>query len=128
MDGRKLARIVGTRLKQARETLRISQVEAAERIGVTNEAYGAWERGVRLMPTNYLPELERALKHPPLWFLGMGNWQGLSDEELVLVGLFRSIRTPAIRQHATEVMAAQQRAEEALLLETQPSLVAEEHP
>jgi transcriptional regulator with XRE-family HTH domain len=128
MDGKQLARIVGRKLKQAREALKLSQAEAAERIGVTQEAYGAWERGVRLMPTNYLPELQRALNQPPLWFLDLGDWEGLTDEELLLVQTFRGIRTPAIRQHALEVLAAQQRAESAMLADMRAIVPAKEHP
>ena len=113
-DGRELARTIGRRLKAAREDLRLSQAEAAERIGVTDEAYGSWERGVRLMPTNYVPELERAFQRPALWFLDLGDWAGLSDQELLLVQLFRGLGSRAMRELALEVLAAQQRADQAL--------------
>jgi len=97
MENKAAAELVGRQLRRAREDLGLMQVEVAERLGLIKETYSSWERAVRLMPTNYLPEVSRILHRPIGYFLGEPDERGLDNEEQLLVTLFRSIQSPEVR-------------------------------
>ena len=90
------------------------QVEVAERLGLIKETYSSWERAVRLMPTNYLPEVSRILRRPIGYFLGEPDPRGLSDEEQLLLALFRSIDRPEVRRLVISTAHLQVEAIEAI--------------
>jgi transcriptional regulator with XRE-family HTH domain len=52
----------GARLREARKALKISQEEAARLIGVSNKAYGAWERGTSEPRDRNWRQIEEILK------------------------------------------------------------------
>lgn len=92
-----LAVRVGTRLRQARERLGLTQGEAAKALKITEEAYGSYERGYSLVTTEVMQDLPRVLKRPLQYFFGQPDPGNLNPEERVLVELFRGIQSPDIR-------------------------------
>ncbi len=63
-------RIVGRRLREAREAQRYSQTELGRVIGMTGVGYGHYERGQRKIPLPELQKLAEFLGRPVSWFLG----------------------------------------------------------
>lgn len=49
-------------LKAARVNVGLSQKEAAEKIGVSVDALGKWERGVCVPNIRYIPKIEAAYR------------------------------------------------------------------
>ncbi len=60
---------IGGRLLAAREAQRLSQVEFAERLGLSPRAYQNYERGERETPTMVLTALHAEFGIDPLWVL-----------------------------------------------------------
>lgn len=60
---------IGGRLVAAREAQQLSQVEFAERLGISPRAYQNYERGEREMPTTVLTALHAEFGIDPLWVL-----------------------------------------------------------
>lgn len=63
-------KIMGHRIRQARERLGISQEELAFRIGKTQNAISTYENGNRMPHLSHLPELARALGVPIAYLFG----------------------------------------------------------
>lgn len=59
---------IGTRIKQAREALGISQQELAERIDRDQSAISSYEAGRRRFPADDLPLFAEALEVPVMYF------------------------------------------------------------
>jgi transcriptional regulator with XRE-family HTH domain len=60
---------IGARLAMAREQQRLSQVEFAERLGLSPRAYQNYERGERELPSAVLVSLHEVFGLDPLWIL-----------------------------------------------------------
>ncbi len=95
---RTLAQEIGNRLRAARESRGWQQAEVAERIGVPVETYGSWERGYRLMTTDKLPVVASVFGRPIWYFFGAPDPSRLSDQERILLDLYRSLRSDRLRE------------------------------
>ncbi|MGI4792019.1 MAG: helix-turn-helix domain-containing protein [Janthinobacterium lividum] len=83
--------LVGSRLRQRREIIHWNQRDVALAIGVSEDTYGDWERGLNVMPCIYLPALSNALRCPIGEFFGESAEIGQSfDQERVLQAVVRS--------------------------------------
>lgn len=51
-------------IKQAREKIGLSQVQLAEKLGVSPSTVAAWELGTHDVRTSRLPQLARVLRTP----------------------------------------------------------------
>ena len=56
------------KLKARRKELKLTQKEIAEQLGISFQAYSAWERGVKEPSKEKVFQLENILKTQPLWF------------------------------------------------------------
>lgn len=65
---------IGRRLAGARERLRLTQNEFAERIGLSPRAYQNYERGEREIPALALKTLYEVFGVDPLWVLTGPGW------------------------------------------------------
>lgn len=61
--------VIGRRLAAARERVRLSQNEFAERMGISPRAYQNYERGEREVPATVLRLLYESFGVDPLWVL-----------------------------------------------------------
>jgi transcriptional regulator with XRE-family HTH domain len=61
--------VIGERLAAARVAQRLSQVDFADRLGISPRAYQNYERGEREMPTTVLTALHAEFGIDPLWIL-----------------------------------------------------------
>lgn len=61
--------VIGRRLGAARDRVRLSQNEFAERLGISPRAYQNYERGEREVPATVLRLLYEAFGIDPLWVL-----------------------------------------------------------
>ena len=102
MDDNTFATTIAARLRTARERCGLSQKEVADRLQVTPQAYGNWERGARGVPLELLPTFTRVLGRSIAWLLDLDI--GLTEDEDELVTLYRSIRDPAKRRLALEIV------------------------
>ncbi len=72
MDTR-LAQQIGSAARDARQALKITQAEAAERVGVSPEFYARIERGQTLPSTPTLAAMAKALQVSADRLLGLGT-------------------------------------------------------
>ena len=56
------------KLKARRKELKLTQKEIAERLGISFQAYSAWERGVKEPSKEKVKQLEEILKVPKGYF------------------------------------------------------------
>lgn len=94
---------LGTRIKQLREKLELSQRQVADRIGVTQEAVSQLERFPDRIPSSEtLSKLARFFQVDPEWLLtGKGQQSPISSltpEESEMVLLFRAL-SPAAKDY-----------------------------
>jgi transcriptional regulator with XRE-family HTH domain len=81
---------IGSAARKARMTLKLSQEEAAERVGVATEVYGRWERGDLRPSTPTLIKLSKAL--------------GTSVDTLIGLAGERKATTPKITEPTPDPM------------------------
>jgi transcriptional regulator with XRE-family HTH domain len=86
---------VGRRIVQARKEKRMTQVELARKVGVSQRSMQAYENG-EVIPYRQMPKLVRALKRPAEWILHGDDGDGVSEK---LAGLERKI------DHLTELLS-----------------------
>lgn len=100
----RLARIIGARLRNAREDMGLTHQEVADRIGLTAAGYGHYERGNRLPPIDQLVKLTTVLGRSINYFLDLPSDKcDLSADEEQLVRDFRAVNEPQIRQMILEM-------------------------
>lgn len=61
-------RLVGRRIRQARDRLALSQTQLGELLGFERRVISRWERGEREPRARNLRRLARALEQPEAWF------------------------------------------------------------
>ena len=61
--------IIGHRLLSIREVFGLTQIDMAERLGITSRAYANYERGEREMPLAVLRELYERFGIDPVWIM-----------------------------------------------------------
>jgi transcriptional regulator with XRE-family HTH domain len=84
------SKAVARRVKQARESLGLSQADIARRLGLTEAGYGHYERDRQTFTVQQLFELERVLGQSVQWFLGIPTRPDeLTEAELRALELFR---------------------------------------
>lgn len=76
-----VTKLIGNRIRQARERLGITQEELAFRIGSKQGAISKYESGSRAIHLSELPELARALEVPVAYLFGDIE----PDEEMIQV-------------------------------------------
>ena len=101
-----LKRKIGTRLRQAREDKRLTQEEVADLLGLTDVGYGAYERGQRLIPVDFLVKLTGILDRSVNYFLDSPAPNGLTPEEEELVKLYRTASDSAIKTSLMRIARA----------------------
>ncbi len=107
-DGRNpILVLIGKRLTQARLYIGLTQGDVAERLGKGEQAYRSYEAGRHPMNVLTLLRLPDVLYRPVEFFLGLQPDEGLNDEERTLVDLWRTIKTPAVREAVERVLVAQ---------------------
>lgn len=90
---------IGGRLVAAREAQRLSQVEFAERLGISPRAYQNYERGEREMPTTVLTALHAEFGIDPLWVLVGPRKLTASTKPDVLEEVIIGVETHLQRTH-----------------------------
>ena len=101
-----LKRKIGTRLRQAREDKGLTQEEVADLLGLTDVGYGAYERGQRLIPVDFLVKLTGILDRSVNYFLDSPAPNGLTPEEEELVKLYRTASDSAIKTSLMRIARA----------------------
>lgn len=95
MDNNNFNRILATRLKSARDDMRLSQAEVAECLGLNQSAYAHIETGRNALKIEHLVKLSRILYKPVSYFLNLPSEDDLSDDEAELLHLYRSLSNNA---------------------------------
>ena len=85
---------IGARLRQAREDKGLTQEDVAHLLGLTDVGYGAYERGQRLIPVDFLIKITGILDRSVNYFLDSPAPNGLTPEEEDLVRLYRQANGP----------------------------------
>ncbi len=91
-------RRIGKNLYRARAYLDLTQEAVAKAVGASTNAYRSYEDGRHPMPYEVLFRLPDVLRRPVPYFLGVEESCNLSDEERALVDVYRSIRSPEVRE------------------------------
>lgn len=92
----------GTRIRQARDRLGISQEELAARISRDQRAVSEIENGKRRVAVTELPNIARALEVPILYF-----FEGeidITDEDRALITQYHRLESVHLRQTALEII------------------------
>lgn len=82
------SKIFGSRIRQARDRLRMSQDDLAEALGKDQRAISEYENGKRRVAAVDLAEFARVLQVPILFFF-KDDWGGDTLEEAVLIEFHR---------------------------------------
>jgi transcriptional regulator with XRE-family HTH domain len=90
------AAIFGSRIREARERLGISQEELAERLNKKQRAISEYENGNRRMFVTDLPDLAQVLGVPVSYFFDGEITKDQLDE--VILSEFRRLSTPDAKQ------------------------------
>ena len=101
-----LASRIGKRIRAAREKMGLTQIEVAEKLGLSGVGYGAFERGDSLIGLDYLLRLVQLLGRPITYFTEQPSLPGLTAEEEELVRMWRQITMPEIRRFLWQSMEA----------------------
>lgn len=77
------------KLKERRKALKLTQKDIAEKLGISYQAYSAWERGVKEPSTEKVSQLEKLLTVPKGYFteieiVRLYNTLSLSGKEKVV--------------------------------------------
>ena len=81
------------RMIQIRKTQGITQIEMAERLGMTQGNYGHYERGVRKLPMERLPDIVQALNTSLEELLGLQKKNSKRGPSSLLEKRFEKIKT-----------------------------------
>ena len=98
-------RLIGRKLREAREAAGLQQNELAERLGLAKQSYTPYETGRIKFRVEQVQEFSRALGRPVEWFLGLDT--GLSEADAEVLHLWRQIETPALRQNVIHSLRGQ---------------------
>lgn len=98
---------LGQRMRKARLALDMTQAEAAAALRIGEERYSSYEQGRHPMPYDVLLRLPDVLRQPVTFFLGLQQESGLSDEEQMIINVYRSIQAPDVRDAVRRVLIAQ---------------------
>jgi transcriptional regulator with XRE-family HTH domain len=101
-----LKKKIGARLRQAREDKGLTQEDVAHLLGLTDVGYGAYERGQRLIPVDFLIKLTGILDRSVNYFLDSPAPNGLTPEEEEIVKLYRQTNGPAEKAAVTRIVRA----------------------
>jgi transcriptional regulator with XRE-family HTH domain len=109
---KQVAVAIGKRMRAARESLGLLQEDVADKLGVSLESYGGYERGYTIIPTELLPELSSVLRRGVNYFLGIPDPTGLQPEEETVLSLFRGLRPHSKKMVTDLLVSLAQNAEE----------------
>ncbi len=98
-------RLIGRKLKEARERVGLQKAELANLLGLSRQGYNEYERGIPKFRVEQVQEFAIALGRPVEWFLGLDT--ELSEDEAQVLHLWRQIETPEIRESTLAVLRAQ---------------------
>lgn len=90
MNSSKNLQIIATRLRAAREEIKLSQGEVADLLDIDRGAYGHFETGRTIPRVEYLIKLTDILGKPLNWLVGLPS-NDLSDNEAELLHLYRQL-------------------------------------
>lgn len=93
-----LKSLVGKRLRSARESQGMTQIEVAEKLGINKKSYSHIETGRNSLLVEHLVKLPEILNHPVNYFLGAGV-DDLTEDELELVELYRMLPNEMDRRY-----------------------------
>lgn len=85
-----MIKILGSRLKQRRKQLGMSQKELGRRIGIQAPSISSIERGITLK-SSYLLEIAKALDVNPDWLTGKTNDMSTHKTELKITDLLKGL-------------------------------------
>lgn len=106
-DRRAILVAIGQRMRKARLCLDMTQAEVAAALHIGEERYSSYEQGRHPMPYDVLFRLSIVLRQPVGFFLGLQGDRGLSDEEQLVVNIYRSIQAPDVREAVRRILIAQ---------------------
>lgn len=96
------AKVLGQRIRQARERKKLSQEDFAAQIGRDQRAISEYEHGTRRIAVTDLPTIARVLEMPLLYFYGEElNPQDLDEE---LLRQFHRLPDPQAQQAAIDLL------------------------
>lgn len=90
MNEIELKRMIGNRLKAAREGTAYNQQDIAELLGVERTAYGHIEAGRNLVRVDHLIKLAQIFNRPISYFLGITE-NGFTPDEQQLLAIYRRL-------------------------------------
>lgn len=85
-----LKRVIAERLRSARQEAGLTQAELADLAGINENTYGNYEREESWIPIENLAKVREVVDKPVEYFFGLGT-VGLSDDELILLEIYRSL-------------------------------------
>lgn len=86
-----IAKLVGQRLRSAREDKGLTQEDLADALGISKSQISHFERGANLLTIEHLKKLPRILGRPVNYFLGESSSSRLTPDEDELVSLYRQV-------------------------------------
>jgi transcriptional regulator with XRE-family HTH domain len=111
---------VGHRIKLRRRTLKMSQTDLAEEIGVSFQQVQKYERGANRIGASRIMEIARALRVDPAFFLGESERTGFNGlmldrfialpEASDLITAMLAIEDPGVRRQVVNVAMALSKA------------------
>jgi transcriptional regulator with XRE-family HTH domain len=91
MNEIELKRLIGNRLKTARETTVYNQQDIAEMLGIERVSYSHIEAGRNLIRVDHLIKLCEIFNRPVNYFLGLPDSQEITPDESALLAVYRQI-------------------------------------
>ncbi len=87
--------MIAERIKELRETQKMTQMGLAKILGITRASVNAWEMGISVPSTQYLVELANIFHVSTDFLLGINSSaaidsSGLSDEDITLLNQIAS--------------------------------------
>lgn len=83
-------KMIADRIKELRESRKITQSELAQTLGITRSSVNAWELGISVPSTQYIVELSNYFSVSTDYLLGVKphstiSLEGLSDKDIILI-------------------------------------------
>ncbi|MEN2994426.1 MAG: helix-turn-helix transcriptional regulator [Thermodesulfovibrio sp.] len=99
---------IGEIIKKIRKAKGFSQMELAEKIGVTYQQIQKYEKGISKITVERLIEISKALGVPISAFLSEiskeNHIKTYSEEEIILIEYFRKISDPELRKSFLNIL------------------------
>lgn len=92
----------GKRVVAAMDSVGLTQRETARLLGMDENTFGGAIRGYHRFQLEIIPRLAEVLHRPISYFFGLPDPRGLSDEEQILVEIFRAYQRPIMREALLE--------------------------